>query len=964
MNEDIKLSNGVIPTVLSFDTESNNFIIGEQAKKGGVYGVTNIFNFKNRIGNSDSLYSGKVDLWIAPEGKSENIITLNTHDATKKYLDILLKKYQIPDQVYIGIPSTTNTAWADNYKIHIRKVLEELGYPDPKFYYEPFAVFQSFKNNNKSLDFRGKSLLIIDIGGSTFNTCVVRSTAEGKITMGASASGVPLGVHSEQTGGTYVDEKLLTHWAKHSMPKEKPENILSRPNKAAYLYSIEKAKIELSRRYNLKRTTLQEKGTLSVDFDSDSLLSIDFPESIKSLTIDDLNTSVRSVISEKWIPQLHKTIEDAKSALKKSNVDLKEIDYVVLAGGSSQLPRLEEELIKALAHIIPDKKKLFRLEDEGHSVAEGLAITAKEESSKNPKLISSRNARCLTGDLFLGVRLSRAEPYDFPKITSSHNSERGSVISGPQEIIDEELVVDLELPYIPKGRVFFGFFNKKSDSEDNSILNSGRETHNIDPEDRFTKAAKLYIKFPREDYVSTRIELFSKKKNAHVSFQIGDFSIDRSNIKSGSKFIGIDFGNSNSYVVEYVSTASKTSEFSYPEFNISNSIKVSLEKLENSFNDSIASGALTKEKAIDISNKNIMPAIYHSNKIEGNQLTYGQTIQAFNSEDGDLLSKDEIEVKNLAKCYEWVIENHESFYDNPVRYIKFINQMIMENITADNGSYRTIPVGISGADFTPPEHYKIPDFMAMLSDEIKAGHAGRSFLEFACSIHTKFVYIHPFSDGNGRTARILIDTILLNAGCQTLIIKSDERARYLDALLLSNKGDISELISHYADTLNSALSAIDAEYNAQQAKYNHASYDGIYEEIDASENPLFDALRKVASRKNHRMIDLFEGFYAECENLISSLYCITEELRKDEALSGTINLRCENLGQMSNQAFSEIIKGRDNKYFWYHSFVVHQEKGTTLSYLLAFKYDDDGLKIPVSTVRFCVWPPFFNVVFY
>lgn len=63
-------------------------------------------------------------------------------------------------------------------------------------------------------------------------------------------------------------------------------------------------------------------------------------------------------------------------------------------------------------------------------------------------------------------------------------------------------------------------------------------------------------------------------------------------------------------------------------------------------------------------------------------------------------------------------------------------------------------------------------------------------VELAALVHYKFIIIHPFIDGNGRTARILMNLILMRAGFPPVIIKLEERARYYETLKMANDGDL------------------------------------------------------------------------------------------------------------------------------------------------------------------------------
>jgi prophage maintenance system killer protein len=108
-------------------------------------------------------------------------------------------------------------------------------------------------------------------------------------------------------------------------------------------------------------------------------------------------------------------------------------------------------------------------------------------------------------------------------------------------------------------------------------------------------------------------------------------------------------------------------------------------------------------------------------------------------------------------------------------------------------------------DFSPPEWTDVEPYMAQLGAELKQTVTSKSIVQQATEAHSKFTSIHPFSDGNGRTARLLMNAILGDAGLPVITIAHSEKGRYLDALASSNKGDISELCILIAEAIESTL---------------------------------------------------------------------------------------------------------------------------------------------------------------
>lgn len=175
---------------------------------------------------------------------------------------------------------------------------------------------------------------------------------------------------------------------------------------------------------------------------------------------------------------------------------------------------------------------------------------------------------------------------------------------------------------------------------------------------------------------------------------------------------------------------------------------------------------------------------YHSNAIEGNTLTLKETkvvlegitvggktliehLEAVNHKEA-ILYIEEI-VKDKEPLGEWQIKN--------------IHAIILKSINAENaGIYRKENVLISGANHIPPNYLAVPDLMQeMVAQYQKEAHTFHPIIR-AARVHSDFVSIHPFVDGNGRTARLLLNLELMKTGYPPIIIRKEDRLRYYEAL--------------------------------------------------------------------------------------------------------------------------------------------------------------------------------------
>ena len=111
------------------------------------------------------------------------------------------------------------------------------------------------------------------------------------------------------------------------------------------------------------------------------------------------------------------------------------------------------------------------------------------------------------------------------------------------------------------------------------------------------------------------------------------------------------------------------------------------------------------------------------------------------------------------------------------------------------GVYRKVPVIIAGADvkFAPPS--KIKRLMQEFVREIPSLTEKNHPVLYSALLHLRLVTIHPFIDGNGRTARLLMNLALLQSGYVITIIPPILRREYLDSLKASNRGDNKPFIN-------------------------------------------------------------------------------------------------------------------------------------------------------------------------
>ena len=141
------------------------------------------------------------------------------------------------------------------------------------------------------------------------------------------------------------------------------------------------------------------------------------------------------------------------------------------------------------------------------------------------------------------------------------------------------------------------------------------------------------------------------------------------------------------------------------------------------------------------------------------------------------------------------------------RVIKDIHHIILKNINNENaGKYRNTNVLISGSSHRPVEHFLVEEKMRELISWYDDNKEKLHPIELAAEFHFRYVYIHPFIDGNGRSARLLMNLILMRNGYPISVIKNDDRDEYMKALeIASTKGELKSFIDIVANAVDRSL---------------------------------------------------------------------------------------------------------------------------------------------------------------
>ncbi|MFC4278761.1 Fic family protein [Achromobacter aloeverae] len=150
-----------------------------------------------------------------------------------------------------------------------------------------------------------------------------------------------------------------------------------------------------------------------------------------------------------------------------------------------------------------------------------------------------------------------------------------------------------------------------------------------------------------------------------------------------------------------------------------------------------------------------------------------------------------------------IVAKHEALTEWQIRNL---HSLVLKGIDPEQaGRYRQENVVTAGASTTPPDFLHLSVEMAALLDWY--GHAGALHpVERAAELHTRFVKIHPFIDGNGRTGRLLLNFELMKEGYPPAILLKEDRLGYYDVLdTACVRGDYADITSLVAVSVQRSL---------------------------------------------------------------------------------------------------------------------------------------------------------------
>lgn len=186
---------------------------------------------------------------------------------------------------------------------------------------------------------------------------------------------------------------------------------------------------------------------------------------------------------------------------------------------------------------------------------------------------------------------------------------------------------------------------------------------------------------------------------------------------------------------------------------------------------------------------------YNSNAIEGNRLTLRQTALILKDKviPSGIRAEDYNEAINGKECLDY-IKNYNG--DLNIRFLEKVNEILTKNTNVIHcGKIRFFDVQIQGSTHVPPHYTEVKKYMLNFFKWYSANKNKLHPFELATLVHAKLTWIHPFEDGNGRTARTIMNFILIKKGFPMFFIPFEKREEYYRSLEIADKGGYKEYIA-------------------------------------------------------------------------------------------------------------------------------------------------------------------------
>lgn len=320
----------------------------------------------------------------------------------------------------------------------------------------------------------------------------------------------------------------------------------------------------------------------------------------------------------------------------------------------------------------------------------------------------------------------------------------------------------------------------------------------------------------------------------------------------------------------------------------------------------------------------LISSVYNSNAIEGNKLSLRETEIIL---DGMVINerplKDEIEARSLANATEYLYRLIDGREQLSCRTLLELHSLIMENIpNIQGGQFRQEDVSIKNSEHKPISFLHVGEEIDEMFKWMNRNMHKYNPVVMASIVHHWLVWIHPFSDGNGRVTRLFTNFFFLQKGFPEIVIKIGDRDKYYNALISADNGDITSLVDLVSDKLRQTVN--------------------VYEEF------LNEHDRLVAWRKRYK--ELGEENYSEAKESFSFQYEVWQNqistfktiLSKNveilDKLLPNVTFYIKDFDILSYNQYLDILEDRKVSNTWYFILsITNHSNGKSMGFVFYFE---------------------------
>jgi Fic family protein/DNA-binding XRE family transcriptional regulator len=204
----------------------------------------------------------------------------------------------------------------------------------------------------------------------------------------------------------------------------------------------------------------------------------------------------------------------------------------------------------------------------------------------------------------------------------------------------------------------------------------------------------------------------------------------------------------------------------------------------------------------DVRDQFILKLTYHSNKIEGSTLSEPDTA-AILFDNAALPNKsltEQLEAKNHQTALNYLFDHIAKKEKIDEALVLKLHSILMNGVRPDAGAYRNHAVRITGVNLPTANYVSVPKLVKELMKKVLG--KTNDIISLSANVHSKFEQVHPFSDGNGRVGRLLMNAMLLEANfAPTVILQQQKQLYYTYLYKAQTKEDYSQLENFICDSI-------------------------------------------------------------------------------------------------------------------------------------------------------------------